>query len=243
MEGKKVLAINSSKRKKNTYGLLQQLKEQLKEKNTEVEILNLFDYDIKECTGCEICLRKGSCILQDQAEELMDKLRGYDGLILSTPVYMGNISGKLKVFVDRTCRWFHRPELIGVPTLFVTTTAASGIKDTFRSLETIGFQWGAFPTDSIARKSKDLNRPVDEKEYKSFLKHLHMPREKYRPSTRQMIHFQVQKVLAEKILAIDKDYWEGQEWLDKNYFYDTKASFISRVTALLVYKILYKRIK
>lgn len=243
MPKKKVLAINSSKRKKNTYGLLEQMKNQLGEKNIEVEILNLFDYEIQECSGCEICLTKGTCILKDQAEELMNKLREYDGLILSTPVYMGNISGKLKVFVDRTCRWFHRPELIGIPVLFVTTTAASGIKDTFRSLETVAIQWGAFPTDGISRKSKDLYRAIDEKEYKQFLKHIAMPREKYRPSTRQMIHFQVQKVLAEKILLIDRDYWEEQQWLNKNYFYDARASLLSRSMAFLVYKILSKRIR
>lgn len=243
MENKRILAINSSKRKKNTYGLLQQLKKRLESKGMEVEILNLFDYEIQECTGCEICLRKGKCILKDQAEDLMAKLKEYDGIILSTPVYMGNISGKLKVFVDRTCRWFHRPELIGVPILFATTTAASGIKDTFRSLETVAIQWGAFPTDSIARRSKDLDKKIEEKEYRRFIKHLDMPREKYRPSTRQLIHFQVQKVLAEKILAIDKEYWEERQWLDKNYFYPSKASFFSRVMGLLVYKILSKRIK
>ena len=243
MDKKKVLAINSSKRKQNTYGLLEQLQKQLYEKNIEVELLNLFDYDIQACTGCEICLREGRCILRDQGEDLMEKLTEYDGLILSTPVYMGNISGKLKVFVDRTCRWFHRPELIGVPTLFATTTAASGIKDTFKSLETIAIQWGAFPTDRIARKSKDLYKAIDEIEYKAFVKHLTMPREKYRPSTRQMIHFQVQKVLAEKILRIDKDYWEEHQWLNKSYFYDTKASLLSRGMGFLVYKILSKRIK
>jgi len=102
--GKKVLAINSSKRKKNTFNLLKQLKEQLHIKNIEVNIINLFDFDIKECLGCEKCLRKGNCHIEDDGTRLMEMMKNYDGIILSTPVYMGNISGKLKNFVDRTCK-------------------------------------------------------------------------------------------------------------------------------------------
>jgi multimeric flavodoxin WrbA len=41
--------------------------------------------------------------------------------ILSSPIYMGGVSGKLKVFIDRTRKWFHRPELIGKPVLFAAT--------------------------------------------------------------------------------------------------------------------------
>jgi multimeric flavodoxin WrbA len=50
---KKVIAINSSRRKKNTYGILQKLKEDFSKRNIDVEIINLFDHEIKECLGCE----------------------------------------------------------------------------------------------------------------------------------------------------------------------------------------------
>jgi len=240
---KKLIAINSSKRKKNTYGILEQIKNQLEQKNIQVDIINLFDYQIQECLGCEVCLRKGKCIINDQTELLMSKLTEYDGIILSTPVYMGNISGKLKVFVDRTCKWFHRPELIGAPVLFIATTAASGLKDTFKSLETVAIQWGAFPTDRIFRNSKSMNKEISETEYGNFLKHIDMPKQKFKPSIKQVIHFQVQKVLAEKILVIDKDYWQDRQWLDKAYFYDSRASFMTKGIGSIFYSFLSKKVR
>jgi len=240
---KKVIAINSSKRKRNTYGLLEQIKSQLHQKNVDVDIVNLFDYDIKPCLGCEVCLRKGNCNIKDDGELLMKKLTEYDGVILSSPVYMGNISGQLKVFIDRTCRWFHRPEMVGKPTLLIATTAASGIKDTFRSLETVAVQWGAFPADSISRNAKNMSQRVNDKEYKKFLSYMFIPKEKYKPSMKQVMHFQVQKVLAEKILLIDKIYWEKQGWLKRGYFYNSKASPITKRMGNLLYFILNKRVK
>ncbi|MBM7614550.1 flavodoxin family protein [Alkaliphilus hydrothermalis] len=240
---KKVIAINSSKRKRNTHQLLEQLKNQLKEKHIEVEILNLFDYEIQECIGCEVCLRKGNCSLKDDHSLLMKKLTEYDGLVLSTPVYMGNVSGKLKVFVDRTCKWFHRPELVGIPVLSVATTSASGLGDTFKTLESVAIQWGAFPTDRIARQVKDLHISLEEKEYRQFLKHLNQPKSKYKPSMKQVIHFQVQKVLAEKVLPIDKDYWQQQGWTDKGYFYDSKAALTTKAFGNLFYRFLSSRVK
>ncbi|MDR5658455.1 flavodoxin family protein [Serpentinicella sp. ANB-PHB4] len=240
---KRVIAINSSKRKRNTYGLLEQMSKQLKENNIDVDIVNLFDYDIRPCIGCEHCLRKGSCNINDEGELLMKKLTEYDGIILSSPVYMGNISGQLKVFIDRTCRWFHRPEIVGKPTLFVTTTAASGIRDTFKSLETVAIQWGAFPTDYISRNTKNMTKPVSDKEYKKFLIHLFLPREKYKLSMKQVMHFQVQKVLAEKILKIDRVYWEKEGWLNTRYFYNAKTSPISKGMGNLLYFILNKRVE
>ena len=117
-----VIAINSSNRKMNTYDLIIQVKEILKNNNINVEIINLFDYDIKACIGCEHCLVKGGCVLTDQAEGIMEKIKLSDGIILTSPVYMENVSGMLKTFFDRSCRWFHRPEIYGKPVLVISTT-------------------------------------------------------------------------------------------------------------------------
>lgn len=55
----KIIAINSSKRKMNTYGVIEQVKKILNNNDINVEIINLFDYDIKSCLGCENCLIPG----------------------------------------------------------------------------------------------------------------------------------------------------------------------------------------
>lgn len=240
---KRVIAINSSKRKKTTYGLLEQIKGVLNKKGVTVDIINLFDYDIKECTGCELCLRKGKCHINDDVRALMNKLTEYDGIILSTPVYMNNVSGKLKVFVDRTCVWMHRPELVSIPLMLVVTTASSGVKRTLEYLENIGLQWGAFVTDKIYRNVKTLKNSIRIEECSDFIKHLFMPKLSYKPSITQLIQFQVQKVLAEKILPKDKEYWELKGWINKNYFFDANINFMKNFISKSFYKFLSSRIR
>lgn len=240
---KKVIAINSSKRKKSTYGLILQVKNLMKDKDIQVDIINLFDYRINECLGCEMCLRNGSCNIKDDCQSLMQVLTEYDGIILSTPVYMNNISGKLKVFIDRTCRWMHRPELTSIPIMFLVSTAASGSRRTLEYLENISLQWGTFATDKIYRKVNTLNTPIDIKECNGFVKHILMNKEDYKPSLKQLMQFQVQKILADKILPKDKEYWEMKGWMDKSYFYDTKISPVNLFISKTFYKFLSSRIK
>lgn len=47
----------------------------------------------------------------------MQKIIESDGLVIGTPVYLNNMSGILKTFIDRTCSWFHRREVAKKPTL------------------------------------------------------------------------------------------------------------------------------
>ena len=240
---KKVIAINSSYRNKNTYNLLNKIKKKLEEDNIIVDVINLKDYNIKECVGCELCITKDKCNLVDDTDLLMDMLRSYDGIILSTPVYMSNISGKLKVFLDRTCKWFHRPELTGCPILLVATTASSGLKNSFSALENIICQWGAFPTGKIGRKLSNLNDEIKDKDIGNFIKHLNMDKSKYKPTINQLITFQVQKVLAVKILTFDRVYWEKNDWIHRDYFFDAKISNINKIISRSFYRMIYKKTK
>lgn len=239
----KVIAINSSKRKKNTYNLIINLKESLSKHDISVEVVNLFDYDIKPCVGCEHCLTYGGCVIHDDAEFLMNKLKSCDGIILSTPVYLNNLSGTLKTFVDRTCSWFHRPELQGKPILLLASTAGSGLKNTLNYLENIAVQWGTFPTKQIGRKVSTLKYPISDKEYSSFLKHLTIPKNQYKPKLNQLITFQVQRVMAQKLFPIDNKYWSEKAWTDKLYFYDCKVNLGKKIVSKLFHKMLYSKIK
>lgn len=239
---KKVVAINSSKRKKNTYGMIEKLQEKFRNHNIQVDILNLFDYNIIPCVGCESCVRFDKCGLKDDTEKIMEILKGYDGIILSSPVYMGNVSGMMKVFIDRTAKWFHRPELVGKPVMYVVTTAASGIKDTLKYLKGVSVQWGMMPTSSILRTVNTINNNITEEEYINFINHLEMDKENYKPSINQLIMYQVQKVLAIKIHEIDRIFWQQRGW-DKKIYYYGKIALYKKIIANLFYNMLYKKVK
>ncbi|GAA0180316.1 flavodoxin family protein [Clostridium sediminicola] len=236
----KVLAINSSNRKMNTYGLIVQLKEILQRDNIDVEIINLFNYDIKTCIGCEHCLVKGGCVFKDQAFEIMEKIKSMDGIILTSPVYLENVSGKLKTFIDRTCSWFHRPDIYGKPVLVVSTTKGSGLKPTLKYLKRVVIQWGGFYTGSIGRTIRNIDNEIENSECENFVKHLRKNKENYKPSFSALINFQVQKVLAYKLIGLDSQYWIEKGWNDAPYYFKCKINIFKRFVTTSFGKFLNK---
>lgn len=227
----KVIAINSSNRKMNTYDLITQVKEILKDNNIDVEIINLFDYDIKPCIGCEHCLVKGGCVLTDQVFDIMEKIKLSDGIILTSPVYMENISGKLKTFVDRTCRWFHRPEIYGKPVLVISTTKGSGLKYTLKYLEKVVIQWGGFNAGKIGRSIRNIDNKISKSDCDNFINHLSMKKESYKPSLKALINFQVQKVLAYKLIGLDSEYWKEKGWNYTAYYFKCSINIFKSLIA------------
>jgi multimeric flavodoxin WrbA len=63
--------------------------------------LSLHDKTIGPCRGCFAC-RSGECVQKDEMGEVVEAIRRCSGLILASPVYMGLITGQMKVMIDRT---------------------------------------------------------------------------------------------------------------------------------------------
>lgn len=236
----KVVAITSSKRKMNTFNVVSQVKEILKKNNIEVEIINLFDYKIDTCIGCECCILKGECVLRDDTEKLMEKLIQCDGIILSSPVYLKAVSGKLKTFVDRTCAWFHRPVLYDKPLLVISTTKGSGLKSTLKYMESVGIQWGTINAGAVGRNIMSINKKVKEKECEKFIKYIKTDKHEYKPSLESILNFQMQKVLSRNKISIDKEYWDKKNWDKSQYYFNCKINPFKRAVGSSTFKILNK---
>ena len=241
---KKVIMINGSFRKKNTYNLLVQIGELLKPHDIETEIINLFDYTIKDCVGCDdTCIRQGNCHVQDDMPVIMQKILDSDGMVLGSPVYLGGVTSKFKAFADRTNAWFHKPEPIGKPVLFAATTVVSGIKETIHYLDQLATGFGARKGGSITRTKGTFNIPVAEKEVSRFLSLLHKDKKYYQPAMNEIVIFEVQKVLALKSDGDDKKYWEGKGWFKKGYYYDCRMGLAKKVFSKMMFNILSGAIK
>ena len=238
---KKVLIINGSYRKKNTYNVLVQIAEKLKNRDIESEIINLFDYEIKDCTGCdEICIQQGKCNIKDGMPEIMQKIMDSDGVVFGTPVYLGGATSKFKTFADRTNAWCHKPEPYGKPVFFVATTMVTGIKETVHYLDTFVTGFGARKGGFITRTNKNFNSPVTEKEVSRFLSLLEKDRKHYRPAMNEIVIFEVLKVLALKSSGADRKFWEEQKLIDKCYYYDCKMGLFKKAFSKMMFKILTK---
>ena len=242
--GQKVLMINGSFRKKNTYNVLVQIAQILKAHDIETEILNLFDYEINDCTGCDdLCVRRNGCSVKDDMPVIMQKIMDSDGFVLSSPVYLGGVTSRFKAFADRTNAWFHKPETAGKPVFFVTTTATTGIKETIQFFKQYTTGLGARQGGFLARTAKSLSVPVGEKELARFLSLLQNDKKGYNPSMKEIVIFEVQKVLALKSKGQDREFWVEKKWIDTCYYYDCSMGLAKKAFSKMMFKILSNAIK
>ncbi|MCP4177994.1 MAG: flavodoxin family protein [bacterium] len=101
----KVIAINGSPRKNgNTSVLIQTVFEELNKEEIETEEIIIGKTNFKGCIACKKCWEKkdGYCAIPDHNfNEIVDKMKAADGIILGSPVYIGDVTGQMKTFMDR----------------------------------------------------------------------------------------------------------------------------------------------
>jgi multimeric flavodoxin WrbA len=233
----KILIINGSPRKKNTYGLLKRIEKEFK--YDTIDFLYVSDYDVKPCVGCEGCLRKGICHIKDDASIILNKMIEADGIIIGSPIYLRQIPGNLKNIFDRGCAWYHRSPIVGKPIFFATTTQVTGTKALMKYFKDLTVQWGTIYAGSINKNLFNLEKPYRIKKLNKFKKYLDINNlKKYRPSMKQIFEFHTQKVLASEILPLDKIYWDEKGYMDKPYFYTCRINLVSRSIGYFYYKFL-----
>ncbi len=74
-----------------------------KKAGANVEYFKLKDYNIKDCTGCYTCWTKtpGECIFKDDMTMFRKKYREANLIVFATPLYIFNVTGIMKTFMDR----------------------------------------------------------------------------------------------------------------------------------------------
>ena len=53
------------------------------------------------CHACGGCGKTGKCVIDDGANEIIDKMREADAVVLGSPVYYAGVNGTFKGFLDR----------------------------------------------------------------------------------------------------------------------------------------------
>jgi len=99
----KILAISCSPRKGgNTETMLRAALDTAQADGAETELISLSGKRINPCDGCYACRRTGQCHIQDDMQELYDKMWQADGILVGTPVYFWNVTAQAKAMIDRT---------------------------------------------------------------------------------------------------------------------------------------------
>ncbi len=179
----KIIAIQSSPKRKNsnTRKLTEAALEGAREAGAETEIVDVTRLKISYCKGCVICYRDGTCHQKDDYNALKKKIVAADGIILSSPNYIDNVTAQLKVFFDRSANFIHEQLLEGKYGLSLTTSGSGndafvlGIMDRFINasgglvVASIGCGMGQGPdvVEAAVRKAraagKDLVQAIKEK--------------------------------------------------------------------------------
>ena len=109
---KKILAIVGSPRKSGLIGTqinkfkskIEELN-QSEENNVNLEVIQLSDYNIEHCNGCDSCLRKPyTCPFneKDDMPKIEEKMKLTDGIIIAAPSYFKSVPGVLKDMINRS---------------------------------------------------------------------------------------------------------------------------------------------
>lgn len=103
----KAMAVNGSPRKNwNTAHLLKKSLEGAASIGAETELIHIYDLDFKGCCSCFACKRlEGGfneyCVMKDDLTKVLKSILSSDILIIGSPIYLGNITGEIKSFMER----------------------------------------------------------------------------------------------------------------------------------------------
>ena len=95
----------------------------------------LSEHRVLPCEGHDDCEELAACPLDDDAAALLERMYRADGLILATPVYYEDVSGQMKVFIDRNCfNNYHEVWLSARSVGLIAVAESTGLDDAIDSL-------------------------------------------------------------------------------------------------------------
>lgn len=98
----KVLLVNGSPHTAGcTFTALKEMETVFQTEKVETEVIHVGHLDIHGCIACRKCVELGHCVFQDIVNEVAQKFKEADGLVVGSPVYYASPAGSLLAFLDR----------------------------------------------------------------------------------------------------------------------------------------------
>ena len=102
-----VIGINGSPRKGwNTDLMVREALKGAESKGAQTELVHLYDMRFSGCVSCFLCKKLdgpgvGRCAYKDELTPLLDRIRTSNGLILGSPMYIGDVSASWRALIER----------------------------------------------------------------------------------------------------------------------------------------------
>ena len=130
-----VAVVGSPRAAGNTSYLVDVALDELARRGLVVEKIMLGEYRVLPCEGHDECEDLAACPLDDDAGTILERMYGADGLILATPVYYEDVSGQMKIFIDRNCfNNYHEIWLRARSVGLIAVAESTGLDETIDSL-------------------------------------------------------------------------------------------------------------
>jgi multimeric flavodoxin WrbA len=255
----RILVLVSSYRKNgNSARLARMIEAQLEtvaERYAEpltLEHVNLAHLDLRPCRGCRVCFDRGEaqCPLKDDLRTIRAKMDAADGVLVASPVYVNDVNGVAKNWIDRLAYLCHRPALAGKCAYLVTTVASSPTNHALRTLSMALRSWGFYvvgqagykmgawmPTDEMEARYRKGAAEVAEALCQAI-----RARRFTKPSFLALMTFKIQQRYWQQAEpgSIDYAYWRDQGWLapDCEFYIPHRANRLkvglARLTGALI---------
>lgn len=220
----KIIMINGSFRKNGTTArILKEMSRQLKEYgDADIQMIHVGDLELKYCTGCCNCYKTGECIYKDGMEKILAEMESADGIIFGTPTYASNVSGQMKVIIERG-HFIMEQSLQGRYAISVATYENYGGKAAANVLKRMFTYSGANVSGTIIAKNEFNKDPLEnirlQKKIHTLIYKLHSDiLKKHRYFFQSMKHFFVFQIGIRPFVLKKGAQYEGvmKYWGKKN---------------------------
>ncbi len=93
--------VGSPRENGNTAALVRQILAGAASSGADTRVFFLNNLNIRGCQACMYCKSHDGCRQQDDMLQLIEEIKKADRLVIGSPIYIGNITGQTKVFLDR----------------------------------------------------------------------------------------------------------------------------------------------
>jgi multimeric flavodoxin WrbA len=255
-----VLALVGSQRKNgNTARIVRMIAARMQvlasQQNVLLEFEPLFlgDLDIRPCRGCRACFDHGEerCPLTDDVALIRSKMDTADGLIVASPVYLDDVSGLVKNWLDRLAYLSHRPAMGGKCAFTLATVGGSLTGRALRTMDGALLVWGYHLVSRLGLKMGAL-AALDE------LPRYQLPTEQaadrlfraiadqhaLTPAFVSLMAFRIQQLVwpSEPAESHDRAYWDAKGWLSPGctFYLPHRAHPIKLALARLVGTVVHR---
>jgi multimeric flavodoxin WrbA len=156
-------------------------------------------------------------------------MRAADGLLITSPVYVDDVSGLVKNWIDRIAHACHRPEFSGKCAYLLVTTGSSPTGHALRTLTIALSTWGYHIVGKQGLAAGARMKPEEmrahyqarlQKIARKFFKALH-ERQFARPTFLSLMMFRIQQIGWKRAdpETVDYRYWESKGWFQPSCDY------------------------